>query len=72
MSKFTKAELEAMLKDVEGVEETPTPEAEVEPVVETEDVAVEVEKAFTKKATEVKSELKADLKESVSGIKSEI
>jgi HK97 family phage major capsid protein len=72
MSKFTKAQLEAMLKDVETTEEVVTPEAEVEPVVETEDVAVEVEKAFSKKATEVKSELKADLKEAVSGMKSEI
>lgn len=71
MSKFTKAQLEAMLKEVETTDEVVTPEVKDEPAVEA-DVAVEVEKAFSKKAVEVKSELKADLKEAVSDMKSEV
>lgn len=69
MKKYTKAELEAMLKEVE---ETPEVAAEEVKTEEEADVQQEVEKAFAKKAIEVESKLVAKLDESVSSMKEEV
>ena len=72
--KKTKAEIEAMRKELEDAEkaveetvETPTGE-----VVVDEKVEEVVEKAFAKAKAEVKSESKADLEKAVAGMKGEL
>lgn len=73
MSKYTKAQLEAMLKDVEGeevVEETPAVETTTEEA--TEEVAEEVAKAFKKEAGAVETKLVKKLDDAVVSMKSEV
>lgn len=71
MNKYTKAKLEAMLKEADETTEEVVEET-TEEVVEDVDVSEEVEKAFSKTAKSLDTKLSKKLEEEVSSMKDEV